>query len=71
VTRNGQTRVGVLLGERPDLLAALLDVTEVEIAAVARDRAPDGDAPPPGLTPDAFGWWPDRGPGARERRERR
>jgi phosphoribosylglycinamide formyltransferase 1 len=36
--------------------------------AVARSRA-RRDAPPPGLTPDALGWWPDRGPGARERRE--
>lgn len=62
-------RVGVLLGERPALLRALLDVAEIEVVAVARDRA-EGDAPPPpGLPRELFGWWPERGPGARERRE--
>jgi phosphoribosylglycinamide formyltransferase-1 len=62
-------RVGVLLGDRPDLLRALLDVAEIEVAAVARDRS-EADAPPPyGLPRDLFGWWPERGPGARERRE--
>jgi phosphoribosylglycinamide formyltransferase-1 len=59
----------VLLGERPDLLQALLDVAEIEVVAVARDR-PEADAPPPpGLPRALFGWWPERGPGARERRE--
>jgi folate-dependent phosphoribosylglycinamide formyltransferase PurN len=62
-------RVGVLLGERPDLLGALRDVAEIEIVAVARDRAPEEAAPPPGMAPELFGWWPERGPGARERRE--
>jgi phosphoribosylglycinamide formyltransferase-1 len=58
-----------VLGERPDLLQALLDVTEIEVAAVARDRS-EADAPPPhGLPCDLFGWWPERGPAARERRE--
>jgi phosphoribosylglycinamide formyltransferase 1 len=62
-------RVGVLLGERPDLLDALLDIPEIKLVAVARDR-PEADAPPPpGLPRDLFGWWPERGPGARERRE--
>lgn len=62
-------RVGALLGERPDLLQALLDVTEIEVVAVARDR-PEADAPPPpGLPRALYGWWPERGPGARERRE--
>jgi phosphoribosylglycinamide formyltransferase-1 len=62
-------RVGVLLGERPDLLQALLDVAEIEVVAVARDR-PEAEAPPPPDLPRAlFGWWPERGPGARERRE--
>jgi hypothetical protein len=62
-------RVGVLLGERPDLLQALLDVAEIEVVAVARDRS-EADAPPPyGLPRDLFGWWPERGSGARERRE--
>ncbi len=58
----------MLLGERPDLLQALLDVAEIEVVAVARDR-PEADAPPPGLPRNSFGWWPERGPGARERRE--
>jgi len=61
--------VGVLLGERPDLLHALLDVTEIEVVAVARDQS-GADAPPPRGVPSAlFGWWPERGPGAREHRE--
>ena len=62
-------RVGVLLGERPDLLRALLDIAEIEVLAVARDR-PEPNAPPPRRVPrELFGWWPERGPGARERRE--
>ena len=62
-------RVGVLLGERPDLLHALLDVAEIEVVAVARD-GPEADAPPPpGLTRALFAWWPERGPGARDHRE--
>jgi phosphoribosylglycinamide formyltransferase 1 len=62
-------RVGVLLGERPDLLRALLDVAEIEVVAVARDR-PEADAPAPAdMSAALFGWWPERGPGARERRE--
>jgi hypothetical protein len=62
-------RVGVLLGERPDLLDAVLDIPEIELVAVARDR-PEADAPPPsGLPRDLFGWWPERGPGAVERHE--
>jgi phosphoribosylglycinamide formyltransferase 1 len=61
-------RVGVLLGERPDLLQALAGVAEIEIAAVARDRAAP-EAPPPGLAPELLRSWPQRGPGARERRE--
>src|SRR4051794_27023148 len=62
-------RVGVLLGERLDLLWALLDVTELEVVAVARDRREADAPPPPGLPRELFGWWPERGPGARERRE--
>ena len=59
----------MLLGERPDLLQALLAVAEIEVVAVARDR-PEADAPPPpGLSRALFAWWPERGPGARERRE--
>jgi phosphoribosylglycinamide formyltransferase-1 len=65
----GPLRVGLLLGERPDLLAALLDVAEVDIVAVARDRPAEEAPPPPGAPVDRFGWWPERGPGARERRE--
>ena len=62
-------RVGVLLGERPDLLRALLDVAEIEVVAVARDR-PEADAPAPAdVCAALFRWWPERGPGARERRE--
>jgi phosphoribosylglycinamide formyltransferase-1 len=62
-------RVGVLLGERPDLLRTLLDMAEIEVVAVARDR-PEADAPAPaGVSAALFGWWPERGPGARERRE--
>jgi phosphoribosylglycinamide formyltransferase-1 len=62
-------RVGVLLGERPHLLHALLDVAEIEVVAVARDR-PEADAPPPpGASRALFAWWPEHGPGARERRE--
>ena len=62
-------RVGVLLGERPDLLRALLDVVEIEVVAVARDRGEIEAPPPPGVPGDVFEWWPQRGPGARERRE--
>jgi phosphoribosylglycinamide formyltransferase-1 len=62
-------RVGVLLGERPDLLRALLDVVEIEVVAVARDRGEIEAPPPPGVSGDLFEWWPQRGPGARERRE--
>src|SRR5438046_3128308 len=65
--RGDRLRVGVLLGERPDLLGVLRDVAELEIVAVARDRAP-GD-PPPGMAPERLRYWPERGPGARERRE--
>jgi phosphoribosylglycinamide formyltransferase 1 len=65
----GRLRVGVLLGERPDLLAALLDVAEVDVVAVARDRPAEQAPPPPGVPADLFRWWPERGPGARERRE--
>jgi phosphoribosylglycinamide formyltransferase 1 len=61
--------VGVLLGERFDLLRALLDIAEIEVVAVARDRS-EADAPPPAGVPRAlFAWWPGRGPGAREHRE--
>lgn len=67
--RGERLRVGVLLGERPDLLGALRDVAEIEIVAVARDRAPEEAAPPPGMAPERVGWWPERGAGARERRE--
>jgi phosphoribosylglycinamide formyltransferase-1 len=62
-------RVGVLLGERPDLLEALLDVEEIDVVAAARDRAAEQAPPPAGMSRDQFRWWPDRGPGARERRE--
>jgi phosphoribosylglycinamide formyltransferase-1 len=66
---SARLRVGVLLGERPDLLAALLDVAEAEVVAVARDRPPAEAPPPAGVPADLFAWWPERGPGARERRE--
>jgi phosphoribosylglycinamide formyltransferase-1 len=59
----------VLLGERPDLLEALLDVADIEVVAVARDRPEPNPLPPHGLPRDLFRWWPERGPGARERRE--
>jgi phosphoribosylglycinamide formyltransferase-1 len=62
-------KVGVLLGERPDLLRALLAVTELEIAAVARDRAEVASPPPAGMARELFRWWPERGHGARARRE--
>jgi len=65
----GRLRVGVLLGERPDVLAPLLDQAEVDVVAIARDRPPDDAPPPPGLPSDLFGRWPDRGPGARDHRE--
>ena len=65
----GRPRVGVLLGERPDLLRALLGVAEVEVVAVARDQPREAAPPPADLPADLFGWWPERGPGARERRE--
>jgi phosphoribosylglycinamide formyltransferase 1 len=70
VTRpDRRLRVGVLLGERPDLLRTLLDVAEIDVVAVARDRR-EADAPPPAdVSPALFRWWPERGPGARERRE--
>ena len=62
-------RVGVLLGERPDLLHALLGTDAIEVVAVARDRhEPKGGLPADGRR-DLFRWWPERGPGARERRE--
>ena len=62
-------RVGVLLGERPDLLRALLDVAEIEVVAVARDPAEPRARPPAGTSHELFRWWPERRPGARERRE--
>jgi phosphoribosylglycinamide formyltransferase 1 len=64
----GEVRLGVLWGQRPDLLAALVDCREVTVVAIARDCAelePDAQ----GLPPELFRYWPERGPGARERRE--
>jgi folate-dependent phosphoribosylglycinamide formyltransferase PurN len=64
-----QLRLGVLLGERPDLLDALLDVAEATVVAVARDRV-EAEAPAPHEAPrELFRWWPPRGPDVRERRE--
>src|SRR3954449_11712433 len=63
-------RIGVLLGQRPDLLRALVEVPGVTVVAVARDRAGSLD----GGTDEDLGGppcrrWPERGPGTRERRE--
>jgi formyltetrahydrofolate-dependent phosphoribosylglycinamide formyltransferase len=63
-------RIGVLLGQRPDLLRALVEVPGATVVAVARDRAgrDDADTGEGRLGPPSRRW-PERGPGARERRE--
>jgi folate-dependent phosphoribosylglycinamide formyltransferase PurN/phosphatidylserine/phosphatidylglycerophosphate/cardiolipin synthase-like enzyme len=63
-------RIGVLLGQRPDLLRAVVEVPGATVVAVARDRAEPED----GDTDEDVGGppcrrWPERGPGTRERRE--
>ena len=60
----------MLLGQRPDLLGALVDLAGATVVAVARDRAePETAGGSEGLPPELFRCWPERGPGARERRE--
>jgi phosphoribosylglycinamide formyltransferase 1 len=66
----GDFRLGVLLGQRPDLLDALVDLSSATVVAVARDRAdPEAPGTSNGLPRELFRSWPERGPGARERRE--
>ena len=62
-------RVGVLLGERPDLLDALLGMDVIEVVAVARDRREPKDGFSSAARRELVRWWPERSPGARERRE--
>jgi phosphoribosylglycinamide formyltransferase-1 len=69
-SQGGDFRLGVLLGQRLDLLDALVDLTSASVVAVARDRAePEARGTGNRLSPELFRCWPERGPGARERRE--
>src|SRR4029079_13658682 len=66
----GDFRLGVLLGQRRARLEALIDLTSVTVVAIALDRAaPEAAETSMGLPPARFRCWPERGPGARERRE--
>jgi phosphoribosylglycinamide formyltransferase-1 len=66
----GDFRLGVRLGQRPDLLDALVDLTSATVVAVARDRAePEAAGTSKDLPPELLRCWPERGPGARERRD--
>ena len=59
----------MLLGQRPDLLDALVRLPGATVVAVARDREPEAAGTDDQLRPELFRCWPERGPGARERRE--